>query len=378
MRSFEKTLSGTFSRTVMKKSLKVGVLGAGAMGRTVIQHLQGIPEVSGIIAYDVVSESLSKTEEECGVRVTTDLDVILKDPAIRLVFITSSNQSHRDLALQAIQAGKAVMCEKPMANTLEDAHVMVEAAEQSGTFFQVGFELRYSKLYSRIKEWIDAGLLGQVVSVHCLYGSSAYAKDAWRNTKEEGGSTFGERLSHYVDLTRWWIDSPVTEVYSACAPNVVPYTKVHDNYHTTYRFASGAVGHISYFMNFPATYLGDPQAPNITDLQLGDGHELRQLIVGTKGAAETDVFRRQIKRWAFSDAPDKMLSEWVDTLTWKAEEDHVYYHNTSDQTRDIVRRVLAGEPPMTSGRDAYQTMQLCFAAEQSADTGLLVDVRAQS
>ena len=358
----------------MKTTLKAGVLGAGGMGRTVIKHLQGVPEVSGIVAYDIMPDNVRRAETECGVPGTLDLDSILKDPAIRLVFITASNHAHRDLTLKAIAAGKAVMCEKPMANTLADAREMVEAAEKAGTFFQVGFELRYSKLYAKIKEWIDAGRLGQVVSTHCLYGSSAYAKGAWRNTIKEGGATFGERISHYVDVTRWWIGAPVKEVYSACAPNVVPYTEVRDNYHTTYRFMNGSVGHVSYFMNFPATFLGDPLASNITDLQLGDGHELRYLIVGTRGAAETDVFQRKIKRWEFTDAPDRMLSKWTDTLTWKTEEDHFYYHNTTDQTRDIVRRVLAGKPPMTPARDAYETMQLCFAAEQSADTGRIVTI----
>ncbi|OPZ79687.1 MAG: hypothetical protein BWY76_03509 [bacterium ADurb.Bin429] len=166
----------------------------------------------------------------------------------------------------------------------------------------------------------------------------------------------------------------MTEVYSACAPNVVPYTEVRDNYHTTYRFASGAVGHITYYMNFPATFRGDPLADNIADLQLGDGHELRYLIVGTKGAAETDVFRRRLKRWHFTDAPEVMASDWVEDLTWDPREDHLYYHNTTDQARDVVRRVANGLPPMTPARDAYETMRLCFAAEISGNERRIVQV----
>jgi predicted dehydrogenase len=262
-----------------------------------------------------------------------------------------------------------VLCEKPIANTLADARAMVETAERLKAFFQIGFEARYSKLYVKVKEWVDAGLLGQVVSTHCLYGASAYAKGAWRNTKREGGDTFGERLSHYVDLARWWVGAPVAEVFSACAPNVVPYTEVRDNYHTTYKFQNGAVGHVTYYMNFPATFRGDPLADNITDLQLGDGHELRYIAVGTKGAAEADVFGRRIKRWQFKDTPETMISDWVENLTWRSPEDHFYYHNTTDQTRDVVRRVARGLPPMTPARDAYETMRLCFAAEQSADSG---------
>jgi predicted dehydrogenase len=121
-------------------------------------------------------------------------------------------------------------------------------------------------------------------------------------------------------------------------------------------------------MNYPATFRGDPLADSITDLQLGDGHKLRYIVVGTEGAAETDVFYRHIKRWRFSDTPERMTSDWVEDLTWTIPEDHFYYHNTTDQTRDVVRRVANGLPPMTPARDAYETMRLCFAAEEAANS----------
>ncbi|MBI4023775.1 MAG: Gfo/Idh/MocA family oxidoreductase [Verrucomicrobia bacterium] len=338
------------------------------MGETVVQHLKECPEVSGMMAYDVAEDRIRVMKDQYQVPGSTHLRDLLDDPAVKLVFVTAANHAHKDLTLQSLEAGKAVLCEKPIANTLADTRLMVETAERLKRFFQVGFELRYSRLFLKVKEWIDAGLLGQVVNTHCLYCSSAYDKNAWRNKKREGGDTFGERLSHYVDLTRWWVGSPITEVYSACAPNVVPYTEVHDNYHTTYRFQNGAVGHISYYLNYPALFRGDPLADNITDLQLGDGHKLRYIVVGVKGAAETDVFYRRIKRWQFSNRPDTMVSDWVENLTWSSKEDHIYYHNTTCQTRDVVRRVAQGLPPMTPARDAYETMRLCFAAEESADT----------
>ena len=342
------------------------------MGETVLRHLKESAEVTSSVVYDISDDSIRNIEAVHGVPGTTKLSDVLGDPEVKLVFITAANHAHRDLAVSSLEAGKAVLCEKPMANTLEDARTMVETAERLGVYFQVGFELRYSKLYTKIKDWIDRGLLGQVVSTHCLYCSSAYTKTAWRNHQHEAGDTFGERLSHYVDLTRWWVGSPVTEVFSACAPNVVPYTEVRDNYHTTYRFKSGAVSQLSYFMNYPATFRGDALADNVTDLQLGDGHELRFIVVGTQGAAETDVFCRRIKRWRFSDEPAVMASEWVEKLTWPATEDHFYYHNTTQQSLDVVRRVARGLPPMTAARDAYDTMRLCFAAERSADTGRIM------
>lgn len=350
--------------------MKVGILGAGAMGESVISHLKETPGVEGILAQDVRPERIPELQA-LDVEATTDLDAVLRDDNIPLVFITASNFAHHDLAMAAMAAGKAVMTEKPMATTLADAREMVEESERRGLFFQVGFELRYSKLYAKIKEWADAGLLGDIVNTHCLYGSSAWPKGIWRNSLSTGGNMFGEKLSHYVDLPRWWIGSEVVDVYAASAPNIVPYMEVHDNYHATYRFANGAVSHLTFMMGHASTFRGDP-LQNIIDQQLGDGHTLGYIVVGTKGAAEIQVFGRHMHRWEFGDAPDTMTSDWVEDLTWDPAEDHLYYHNTLDQTKDIVRRVAEGLPPMTPARDAFETMRLCFAAEKSAEEGRVV------
>lgn len=352
--------------------MKVAVLGAGGMGGTVISHLKECPQVTEILAQDIREARVRELREQFQVTATTDLAAILSDAEVKLVFVTASNDAHKPLVLQALAAGKAVMCEKPIANTLADAREMVETAEHLGAFFQIGFELRYSKLYTQVKDWIDAGLLGEVINTYCVYQCSEFhGKGSWRNKKETGGSMFGEKLSHYVDLPRWWIGSEVVDVSSVCAPNVIPYYEVRDNYHTTYRFKNGAVSQLTFTMALGETFHGDPLQDYI-EQQKDDGHALRYIIMGTKGAAEADVFFRRLKRWEFGDSAKCFTSTWVEDLTWDIAEDHRYYHNTSEQTQDIVRRVAAGLPPMTPARDAFETMKLVFAAEYSADCGQLV------
>lgn len=352
--------------------MNVAILGAGGMGASVIQHLQQCPDVAGIVAYDTNPAQVADKVARFGVTGATELDAVLGDASIPLVFVTAANDAHLPLTLAALAAGKAVMCEKPMAVTLADSRAMVEAAERDGAFLQIGFELRYSRLYTQVKDWIDAGLLGEVINTQCYYICSEFHhKGSWRNKLETGGSMFGEKLSHYVDLPRWWIGADVTDVSSVCAPNVIPYYEVRDNYHTTYRFANGAVSQLTFMMAPGATFRGDP-LQDVVSQQRGDGHNLRFLVVGTRGAAECDVFARTIKRWEFGDSPACFTSTWVDDLTWDPADDHVYFHNTAGQTHDIVRRVRDGLPPKTSARDAYETMKLCFAAELSADTGQFV------
>jgi len=286
------------------------------------------------------------------VKTAESLDRVLENPDIRLVFITASNNAHKELTVAALEAGKAVMCEKPMATTLADAEAMVETAERTKGFLQIGFELRYSHLYTMVKDWIDQGLLGRVLNTHCLYCSSAWGRhDSWRASARTSGGMFGEKLSHYVDLPRWWIGDQVEEVYATCAPNVIPYYQVHDNYHCTYRFKNGAVSQLTFMMGQAATFKGDP-LQNAVSQQAGDGHMLRYMIYGDKGAAETDVFPRAIKRWKFGENDYGQTSDWVQTETWSPERDFAYFHNTHDQALDIVRRVAEGQPSGCAGDHA--------------------------
>jgi predicted dehydrogenase len=355
--------------------MKVAVLGAGGMGGTVVKHLQDSPLISSIVAYDINSERAVHLQKKYdNVVASGNLESLLSDKEVELVFVTSSNNAHKELTMQSLKAGKAVMCEKPMANTLEDCVEMVETAERTKGFLQIGFELRYSRMYTQVKRWIEEGLLGDVVNTNCCYICSEFhGKGSWRNKKSTGGSMFNEKLSHYVDLPRWWINSRVTDVITMSSPNVIPYYEVRDNYHTTYRFQNGAVSHLTFMMAVGAKFGGDP-LKNTVDQQQGDGHELRYLIEGTKGAVETDVFRRLIKRWEFRDGPTCLESHWVDTLTYTADEEQLYIHNTYNQTLDIVKRVAEGLPPGTFPRDSLETMKLCFAAEVSADTGKIVKI----
>jgi len=345
--------------------IEVAIFGAGQMGEHVIRHLADSPLVEAITVFDRHPERMEQFKRRHGVKIVASLEHVLNNPEIRLVFITASNNAHKELSIAALEAGKAVMCEKPMATTLADAETMVEAAERTGGFLQIGFELRYSHLYTQVKDWIDQGLLGRVLNTQCTYISSAWGRDsAWRTKSRSSGGMFGEKLSHYVDLPRWWIGDQVEEVYATCAPNVIPYYEVHDNYHCTYRFKNGAVSQLTFMMGVAATFKGDP-LQNAVSQQAGDGHTLRYMIYGEKGAAETDVFPRTIKRWEFGENDYGQTSDWVQTETWDSDRDFSYFHNTHDQALDIVRRVVEGEPPKTSPRDALETTRLCFAAELS-------------
>lgn len=348
--------------------MKVGIIGFGRMGEHIAGALQNHPRVNHVVLCDTDVRKAPGVQDE-KVTFTTDLDLLLNDSRLSLVFIAAPNHCHRDLALACLRAGKAVMLEKPIGETLESSREVVEESERLGGFLQIGFELRYSWLYLQAHTWIREGLIGSITNIQCRYICSEFhGPDSWRNDPRTGGSLFAEKLCHYVDLQRWWSGDEIRMVSCFCAPNVVPYYLVHDNYHAVYRFSKGAIGSIQFVMYMAESFGGDP-LQNAVSQQADDGHELRYLILGTDGAIETDVFRRRIRRWEFRVGDGGFKSRLEECLSWEEKDDHACFHNTTSQTHDIVNRVFQGQPPKIHPRDALATMIAVDATDRAADSG---------
>jgi predicted dehydrogenase len=148
------------------------------------------------------------------------------------------------------------------------------------------------------------------------------------------------------------------------SPNVVDYFNHPDNHQISLRFQNGAISNLNFVMYIGETYESDPLL-EILDKQSDDGHFLQYHIFGTKGAIETDVFRRRIRRWEFSDSPKQMVSKIVEKNSFPKEEDQVWFHNTYGQNLRIAELVAKGLPPETSAADSFETMKVGFAAEIS-------------
>lgn len=350
----------------MKKEMEkinVAVLGIGGMGMTHVQAAKDSPWVNRIVGYEPTEEKARALGDKQGITATNDLSRILSDPEISLVYIAAPNEFHCELAVKSLRAGKAVLSEKPMGTTLDEARQMLQVEKETGGFLQIGLELRYSKIYQKAKEWIKQGLIGTPVNSHCDYFcSEGHAKGSWRSESET--TLIAEKLCHYLDLPRWWFNEEVEDVYSVAAPNVVSYFKHPDNHQITYRFKSGAVSTLAFFMHTAETFNGDP-LQDMLDQQWDDGHRLTYLIYGTKGAIETDVFRRRIRRWEFTDGVNKLESKLVETISYTAKEDSQWMHNVYGQNIEVSRLVCEGLPPGTSASDSFGTMKLVFAAEMS-------------
>lgn len=354
------------------EKFNAAILGLGGMGKTHVTAAIKSPYVDKVYGYEPDPQYRSERCKELNI-IPADLDEIMADESIKFISIATPNETHIELAERAMRAGKAVLCEKPMGCNLAEAKHMVDVEKETGAFLQIGFELHYSKMYQKAKEWIDAGIIGTPVNNHCRYYCCEFhKKNTWRSNST-GSFLIGEKLSHYLDLQRWLFGVNPEKIYSISAKKVVPYYNHRDNHQISSTYPDGKVAVLNFIMYIAESHTGHDPLRDLLEQQADDGHYLQYHICGTKGAIETDVFHRRLRRWEFGDGPEAMTSKIVETITFPKEEDQIYFHNVEEQNLHVIELVAKGKPSEMTAQNAYDSMKICFAAELSEDTGELID-----
>jgi len=132
----------------MERIVNVGIIGCGGIANGKhLPSLKALPNVRLVAFCDLIEERAKKAKDEYGTEdalVCTDYKELLKDDNIEVVHVLTPNRSHADITVDALNAGKHVMCEKPMAKTADDAKRMVEAARASGKKLTIGYQHRHN------------------------------------------------------------------------------------------------------------------------------------------------------------------------------------------------------------------------------------------
>ena len=225
--------------------IRVAVVGLG-IGRRHIRAYQSLPgvEVAAIVDTDPVA--LDKARQEFGIGfATSDYSQVLARQDIGLLSICTPDKLHAQQALQALEAGKHVLCEKPMATTLEDAALLVRQVRETGLKLMVMHNYRFVPQFAKLKELADAGTLGspyfaESCYIQDLYFMAELGPRYWRWADPQdfvlGGAV------HNVDLLRW-VFGEIIEV-QAFSRHVMPFYALDDNYVVNLRFAGGGIGRL--------------------------------------------------------------------------------------------------------------------------------------
>lgn len=149
--------------------------------------------------------------------VYTDLDAMLADPAVDAVYLATPVYLHASQAIAALQAGKHVIVEKPMALNADEGRKILEAAEAAEGHLAVAYYRRFWPTFQRVKAMLDAKELGQIalvrVALHSWYAPPADDPKAWRVRPElSGGGVLSDVGSHRLDLLAWWFGLPTRVV----------------------------------------------------------------------------------------------------------------------------------------------------------------------
>lgn len=190
--------------------LKVAVIGLGTISRRHLEAYQNNPDVELYALCDINEDRLKEAGKKYGVeRLYTSCEEMVKLPELDAVSICTWNSAHAPCAIAALNAGKHVLCEKPMANTLEDALKMQEAAEKSGKLLMIAFVRRFGNDMKLIKDFQESGYFGDIYYAKAgLLRRNGNPMGWFGDKSRSGGGPLIDLGVHVIDFVRYAMGNP--------------------------------------------------------------------------------------------------------------------------------------------------------------------------
>lgn len=197
----------------MDRIVNIGIIGCGGIANGKhMPSLSKLPNVRMVAFCDIIVEKAEAAAKKFGTpdaKVYKDYKELLKDESIEVVHVLTPNKEHADISIDALHAGKHVMCEKPMAKTAADAKRMVEAAKETGKKLTIGYQHRQKVPSIYAKQYIDTGALGEIYYANC-YAIRRRGTPNWGvflNEEEQGGGPIIDIATHSLDLTLYLMNN---------------------------------------------------------------------------------------------------------------------------------------------------------------------------
>ena len=326
--------------------MRIGLVGTGSMGHAhapswkLLQSTGAEPV--GVIANR--TESTQAFAQQYGIQAYDSYEALLND--VDIVDLCVPTNLHKAMTIQAAQAGKHVICEKPMALSLDDARAMIAACERANVHLYIAHVVRFVSNYRLAKQTIDAGTIGKPCVIRLSRAGYQPRKktDNWFTDETRSGGMMLDLMVHDYDYARW-IGGNVNRVYARSVRGTTPDAP-GDYALVTLRFANGAIAHIEGGWAYPAGFFR-------TSLD----------IAGTDGVIE---FK--------SDNAQTLYTHLANPPIVEADEVAVPAARAADspftaQLRNFYNAIVHGETPVITAQEALLALEVGLAAIESARTG---------
>ncbi len=365
----------------------VGLVGSGNMGRAVAKMLvEASPATTIRAIYDPDPYAIVESRKIFGDEFVEkdSLESLLECEDVEWVMIASWNKFHAEQTIAAFAAGKHVFCQKPLAMTLDECLGMRDAAQRSGRHFVIGFNLRYSPHYRNIKERLDSGEIGEIVSFEFNetldFNHGGFIMGDWRRYTENAGSHLLEKCCHDIDLANWMVGSRARRVASFGGNNFF----LPENQEALARVGKTRSGRQGY-MTWRDGRSVDPftSDKDILDnqvviieyenqvratLHLNSNTALperRMYICGTRGTLRADLVKGvvEVKKIGFGIRTD----QYETTL------EGIHGGGDAVLALELAGLMNEGKPASTTLNDGLVAAVTCFAIDEAQINGTVVD-----
>jgi predicted dehydrogenase len=341
----------------MQEQTSFALIGAGTFGERHAQAYSRHPEIDFACVCDLNGTRANEIAGKYGARrATTRIEDVLSDPTIRAVSIVTPDHLHRDTAIAAARAGKHILCEKPLATTVEDALEIEAVARDNGVKLMVDFHNRVNPPFVQARDAVLRGDLGSPAYVYARLSNTTFVATEMLKWASQS-SALWFLCSHMLDITRWLLNDEVRRVYAVARDGVLKSQGVDtaDFHVAIVEFSRGAVATFEHAWILPRSH--------------ATVKDLKYELLGSAGALAIDAsHNRTIEIYTESKAsfPDVLAPPTGPHLTGFV----------LDSIVRFVDSVIHDAPLLATAADGVANTRALCAIAESARTGQPVELDA--
>lgn len=330
----------------MRKKLKFAVIGCGRMGarriRTIVDHFD-TELISVVDVNQDIARDFSK-RFECNS--FCDFKDAINDDDVDCVVVSVPNNFHAIISIAALENGKHVFCEKPLARNPKEAFTMVEAAEKNGCFLKTGSNLRCFPSVEKAKKLIDQGEIGEILYLRGWIGNSGkHLENSWYSKAEmSGGGTFLDNGVHMLDLTRIFLGE-IKTCFGEVKTLYWPISPLEDNGFGIFHASNGKMAFVQSSWTEWAGYM-------------------YMEVYGSEGSICIDNRNHQCITALMEKSGEKRIFDYSLLPPQSYEREFEEY----------VRALRDGRQPLASGFDGMRAVQMAYGVYESSRTKRVVHI----